>query len=245
MTNFSNENLKVKLNKTLPIITWLLIIIGIIATAIVWFTAKPIYTETSSVPAGFSIQGVAINQTSGYVDYNNLASNNIDFAYLRATSGTSFSDDSYQSSYDRAKEANLKVGTIQVFDSGDDAAAQAQYFINKIGDNIGQLPIAVYVTSDEVATHASKLRLASLIQTLSAHYNRDIIIYTVPSVQKKLKSTITKTKYWLIEDNTDNKSKSNQFIQYSEDHTIGKGLKAIKMPTSVFNGSAQEFKEIK
>jgi len=64
-------------------------------------------------------------------------------------------------------------------------------------------------------------------------------------VQQQLNQVIKKTKYWLIADNTDNRATANQFIQYSEDHTIGKGLKAVKMPTSVFNGTRQQFKEIK
>ena len=246
MTNNTETPKKVKTKKSLSLITWLIIIVGIIATIVIWIMAKPPITVVkNTAPSGFSVQGVAINQTSGYVDYNNLATNGIDFTYLRATSGVTFADDGYQASYDRAQGAHLKVGSIQVYDASVDAATQAQYFIDKVGNNIGQLPIAIYVTNDQIATKSSKERLAVLIQSLSTHYNRDIVIYTTPNVQQQLNQVIKKTKYWLIADNTDNRATANQFIQYSEDHTIGKGLKAVKMPTSVFNGTRQQFKEIK
>ena len=63
-----------------------------------WLFAKPVVLTAHTIPTGFSVQGVAVNQTSGYVDYSNLASNGIDYVYLRATTGTNFVDDSYESS---------------------------------------------------------------------------------------------------------------------------------------------------
>lgn len=245
MTNNSGTTTKIKTKKTLTSLTWLLIVGGFAATLAVWLFAKPVVLTANTTPTGFSVQGVAINQTSGYVDYHNLASNGIDYAYLRATTGTSFVDDGYQSSYSRARAEQLKVGSIQVYDAGADASTQAQYFIDNVGNRIGQLPIAVYVTDNQIDTQASIERLAALIQILNAHYNKSAIIYTTASVQKKLEATISETKYWLIANNTKNKATSNQFIQYSEDHTIGSGLKAIKMPTSVFNGTEKEFKELR
>lgn len=231
--------------KSLSFLTWLLISCGIIATCGVWFFAKPALSVVDTKPLGFAVQGVAINQTSGYVDYHNLASNGIDFTYLRATTGTSFTDDDYHSNYDRAIDAKLKVGSIQVYDSSTNADTQAQYFIDKVGDKIGQLPIAIYVTQDQVGTQDNKTRLAVLIKTLTSHYEKEVVIYTTQDVQKQLASTISQTKYWLISSHTNDKTRKNQFIQYSEDHTIGKGLKAIKMPTSVFNGTEKEFEAIK
>ena len=245
MTNNSVITQKNNTKKSLSFLTWLLIIGGMIATGGVWFFAKPVLPVADTTPPGFSVQGVAINQTSGYVDYHNLTSNGIDFTYLRATTGASFSDDDYQSNYDRASAAKLKVGSIQVYDSSTNADTQAQYFIDKVGDKIGQLPIAIYVTQDQVSAQDSKERLATLIQTLTAHYEKAVVIYTTPDVKKQLASTISQTKYWLISSHANDKKVTNQFIQYSEDHTIGTGLKAIKMPTSVFNGTEKEFEEIK
>jgi len=245
MTNNAGKTKQIRTKKTLTSITWILIVGGLIATLAVWLFAKPIVLTTNTIPTGFSVQGVAINQTSGYVDYRNLTSNGVDYVYLRATTGTSFVDDSYQSSYNRARSAQLKVGSIQVYDASVDASTQAQYFIDNVGNRVGQLPIAFYVTDNQIDTQASIDRLAKLIQILNTHYNKSTVIYTTPSVQSKLSSTISGTKYWLIDTHTTNKSNKNQFIQYSEDHTIGSGLKAIKMPTSVFNGTEKEFEDIK
>ena len=114
-----------------------------------------------------------------------------------------------------------------------------------MGKQVGQLPIAISVASRQVSTRSDKERLAELITILNDHYNKSAIIYTTPDVQKRLSTVISKTKYWLVEDNLKNTAKENQFIQYSEDHTIGTGLKAIKMPTSVFNGTRKQFEDIK
>lgn len=245
MTNNAAVKQKIKTNNLLLVTTWVILVVGFSATLAVWLLSKPVVIHTDATPAGFSVQGVAINQASGYVDYNNLATNGIDFTYLRATTGTSFSDDGYQSSYDHAKAAKLKVGSIQVFDSSVDATTQAQYFISHVGSRVGQLPIAVYVTDDQIDTQVSKTRLAGVVKALAAHYDKSVVVYTTPSVKDKLSKTLHQTNYWLIEDNTNDKASDNQFIQYSEDHTIGTGLKAIKMPTSVFNGTTQEFEAIK
>ncbi|SOC31546.1 Lyzozyme (1,4-beta-N-acetylmuramidase) [Leuconostoc gasicomitatum] len=245
MTNNAGKTKQIRTKKTLTSMTWVLIVGGLIATLAVWLFAKPIVLTTNTIPTGFSVQGVAINQASGYVDYSNLASNGVDYVYLRATTGTSFVDDSYQSSYNRARSAQLKVGSIQVYDASVDALTQAQYFIDNVGNRVGQLPIAFYVTDNQIDTQASIDRLAKLIQILNTHYNKSTVIYTTPSVKSKLSSIISEAKYWLIDTDTTNKSHVNQFIQYSEDHTIGSGLKAIKMPTSVFNGTEKEFEGIK
>ncbi|WP_294975103.1 GH25 family lysozyme [uncultured Leuconostoc sp.] len=245
MTNNAKKTKKIKIKKMLTAMTWLLMVGGLTATLAMWLFAKPVVLTAHTIPTGFSVQGVAVNQTSGYVDYSNLASNGIDYVYLRATTGTNFVDDSYESSYNRARSAQLKVGSIQVYDANVDASTQAQYFIDNVGNRVGQLPIAFYVTDNQIDTQASIDRLATLIQILKTHYNRSTVIYTTPSVKNKLKSTISDTKYWLIDTSTTNKSNANQFIQYSEDHTIGNGLKAIKMPTSVFNGTEKEFEDIK
>ena len=242
MTNDAAMTQKIKINRWLMTITWLLVIAGFSATVAVWLMAKPVAIKTEATPEGFAVQGVAINQTSGY---GNLAANGIDFAYLRATTGTSFFDDGYQSSYSRAETAKLKVGAIQVFDNSIDAAEQAKYFISNVANHVGELPIAIYVTNDQVATQASKSRLANVIRLLAAHYDKSVVIYTTPAVKKKLSTTIHQANYWLIEDNTSDRAADNQFIQYSEDHTIGTGLKAIKMPTSVFNGTRKQFEAIK
>ncbi|QEA59482.1 1,4-beta-N-acetylmuramidase [Leuconostoc koreense] len=234
-----------KTKKLLTFTSWLLILSGIVCSFTVWIFAKPVVTQTNTIPSGFSVLGVSINQTSNYVDFNNLASNGVDFVYMRTTSGSSIMDGGYESSFSRAKSANLKVGTIHVYDASVTAATQAQYYIDNVENNIGELPIAISVTADQISTATSKQRLASLIQILASHYNHDMLLYTTPNVQKKLSSTITKTKYWLIEDNTKNTDSKNLFIQYDEDQTIGSGLKAIKMPTTVFNGTQKQFEVYK
>jgi len=245
MDNSTKKSSSYKTKKSLTFTTWLLILVGIVGSFVIWVFAKPVIVNTDVTPTGFAVQGVAINQTSGYVDFQNLANNGIDFAYLRATSGNSFADDGYKSSYTRAKSAKLKVGAIQVYSSNTTAAVQAQYFIDNVGNQIGELPIAIQVPDDQISTATDAQRLASLIQTLYSHYTHDIVIYTTPAVQKQLSDTIKDTKYWLIEDNTDNKAAENQFIQYDEDRTIGSGLKAVKMPTSVFNGTKKQFEAYK
>ncbi|TYC47398.1 GH25 family lysozyme [Leuconostoc litchii] len=245
MENVFTNATQYKTKKLLTFISSLLIILGVVLSFTVWFFAKPVISKSIDIPDGFSVQGVSLNQTSSYIDFDNLANNNINFIYMRTTYGDSSMDSGYKSSLSRAKSAHLKVGTIHVYDASVTAAAQSQYYIDNVGNSIGELPIAISVTSDQISTATSKQRLASLVQTLISHYDHDVIIYTTPAIQKKLSSTIKNTKYWLIEDNTKDTSSKNLFIQYDEDHTIGTGLKAIKMPTTVFNGTQKQFEVYK
>ena len=156
-----------KTKKLLTFTSWLLILSGIVCSFTVWVFAKPVVIQTNTIPSGFSVQGVSINQTSNYVDFNNLVSNGVSFVYMRTTSGSSVMDGGYKSSFSRAKSAHLKVGTIHVYDASVTAATQAQYYIDNVGNNIGELPIAISVTADQISTATSKQRLASLVQILA------------------------------------------------------------------------------
>jgi len=59
--------------------------------------------------SNYPIQGVVINQDSGYLDFQQLAKHE-KFAYLQATSGATYTDDAYGDNFSRSQGADIAVG---------------------------------------------------------------------------------------------------------------------------------------
>jgi lysozyme len=224
--------------------------LAIVTTFTLWFFGAPDTNAQTAeqrrevIPEGFKIQGVSLSQNNGYVDFANLKDNSIDFAYFRATTGNTFMDKAYVESMERAKEDGLATGAIMVFDASVNGNTQAGYFIEEVGDNVGDLPIVVSVDASQMTVESDKDRLINVIQSLGWHYSRDVVIATTPEVQKSLNTRIKETAYWSIANNLDDQNKRNLFIQYNENHVIGNGMRQIVMPTSVYNGGRDEWREM-
>lgn len=230
--------------------TWAVVLLGVAATFTLWvFSATDSKAEVTqkqlaAVPTGFDVQGVSLSQNNGFIDFANLADNDIQFAYFRSTTGNDFLDDAYLENVKRAHEDGLQAGALLVFDNTVNGNTQAAYFINQVGDNIGQLPIMIAVGDDQISEDADKDILANLISSLSWHYGRDVMIAATPKIQKALSDRVKNTKYWLLANNLTDKNSRNAFIQYEENHIIGTGMRQIVMPTSVFNGTTAQWQKL-
>lgn len=126
---------------TLPAILTLLVLA--IAGLIVGFlnyqrqTTQPSNTNRSAI-------GVALNQNLALVDLHKLQANGISFIYLRSTQGRSYFDQDYLTYREQVLGTKLAFGSIIYFSNQSTPQQQLQYFLNKVGNNSGSLPILLY-----------------------------------------------------------------------------------------------------
>ena len=91
-------------------------------------------------PEKYPVRGVDVSSYQGEIDWNVLAGQNIDFAFIKATEGSSFVDIRFRENYENAAKTGIRTGAYHFFsfDSGGDT--QAENFIREVPAIDGMLP---------------------------------------------------------------------------------------------------------
>lgn len=91
-----------------------------------------------------SIRGVDISAYQGEVDFGRLAQQNIKFAYIKATEGSSYQDPYFSDNWKNAAEADVLSGAYHFFSFDSAGKTQADNYISTVGDELsGRLIPAV------------------------------------------------------------------------------------------------------
>lgn len=93
----------------------------------------------------YSIHGVDVSHYQGEIDWDVLADQNIRFAYIKATEGSSYVDERFADNYGMARLTGLKVGAYHFFSFDSPGITQAVNFIEVVEDFDGMLPPVVDV----------------------------------------------------------------------------------------------------
>lgn len=101
---------------------------------------------------GGQTMGVDISSYQEGVDFNELKNQGVEFAYIKATEGSSHIDSSFEEKWESAQEAGLLAGAYHYFSYGSSGASQAENFISVVGDLGGGLipAIDMELTVEEV-----------------------------------------------------------------------------------------------
>ena len=97
-------------------------------------------------PQTYPVLGVRLDQTDGVQDFDSLRSSKVSFVYLKATEGSSYFDDNFNTNFNQAAGSRLSIGIYHVFSFETTPQAQAAQFTRQVGQNIGDLPIGIYLS---------------------------------------------------------------------------------------------------
>lgn len=196
----------------------------------------------------YPVKGVTLNQANGFVDFQQLAHQGYQFAYLRATSGATYTDDQFQSNYDRAQGSNLEIGVYHVYSYTTSPKAQFKNFSQEASRRMGQLPVAVQVTTygDYDAKYlnqpAPQKRLLQFLTLLQQYKNQRVIIWCTPTVWRALsQSELNQYPAWLQTTSLSHENKQVAFIAYNDQATIKLNGQSQTVGASVFNGSQRQW----
>jgi GH25 family lysozyme M1 (1,4-beta-N-acetylmuramidase) len=81
-----------------------------------------------------SIKGIDISNNNSYIDFSSVATDGVQYVYLKATEGTTFKDSSMQPFYTKCKNNNLKVGAYHFLVGTSEPEDQARNFYSMIKD---------------------------------------------------------------------------------------------------------------
>lgn len=120
------------------------IIIILINVAVLFFTGKLWFNQPDKNE--YPIRGAVVDSHMGEIRWDVFSKQNISAAYIRATKGTSFKDESFDENWETSCECELLIGAYHVFSLNTDGKKQAEYFCNAMGKSVsGRLIPAVEV----------------------------------------------------------------------------------------------------
>lgn len=133
----------------------------------------------------YPVKGVDVSTYQGNIDWPVLAKNDLIFAFIKATEGSSYQDENFIYNWNEASKTNLIIGAYHFFSYETSGATQAQNYIKTVPIKKDAMPPVVdlefYGSYDvfnppDNATTLKELNV--LLNQLEAHYGKKPIIYT-------------------------------------------------------------------
>jgi len=159
------------------VIVTLGVVAVLLATGVVW--------PGRIFAAGYPVRGVDISSYQGDVDWAVLSAQDIDFAYIKATEGSSSVDSQFLHNWDGAVQTDLLIGAYHFVSFDSSGEAQAAHIIDTVPDG-ATLPIALdleyygdYFQHPPARAQVDGV-LVPLLEKLEEHYGAPPVIYATP-----------------------------------------------------------------
>jgi len=154
---------------------------GLAVAAVV---AAPLaYPHVELAPLWYPVVGIDVSNHQGVIDWDQLATSGVAFAYIKATEGSTFRDKSFARNWSEAKRVGIPRGAYHFFRLCRPVAEQAQNFIAAVPKEPGALPHVVdaedmgpCAATPTPSDHAALLD--DFLDQLERHYGRRPLIYT-------------------------------------------------------------------
>lgn len=136
----------------------------------------------------YPVRGVDVSAYQGEIDWNVLASQDIDFAFIKATEGSSYIDRCFAYNFEQAAKTELKISAYHFFSFDSAGATQAENYIRTVPKQEGTLPPVVDVefygdkAGNPPAAEEVQAQLEIFLTRLETHYGQRPIIYTTGKV---------------------------------------------------------------
>jgi len=147
-----------------------------IATFIVAFLFAPMVVQASVESAN----GIDISNYQTITNYQGLKDSGVDYAYVKATEGTGYTDAKLQTHYNGCKSANIKVGFYHFMSEWSDPTDQAEYAYNSVKNLSNDLYFVLDVETN--SRFFSKEQLSQKIIEFAIRFKQlsgqNIVIYS-------------------------------------------------------------------
>lgn len=167
--------------KRFILITCVVALVGIIVVASLVLSGAILLNNPSKEK--YPVRGVDVSAYQGEINWETLSKQNIEFAFIKATEGSSFVDRNFEYNYEEALKTDLRVGAYHFFSFDSGGQTQADNFIETVEKVENMLPPVVdfefYGDKENNPPEAEGVRaeLAVLLEQLEDYYGRKPIIY--------------------------------------------------------------------
>lgn len=132
----------------------------------------------------YPVRGIDVSHYQGDIDWQTLSEQgDISFAFIKATEGSIYADETFAYNYAEARKTGLRVGAYHFFSFESTGVSQADNFINTVVPYDNMLPpvIDLEFYGDFRYNHPEadivRGELDGMISALREHYGVDPIIY--------------------------------------------------------------------
>lgn len=123
-----------------PYVTGAVVVVLVGLGPWIWYVWLPGYRPSLDEQERF---GVDVSNHQGEIDWERVAGDDIEFAYIKATEGGDFVDDSFEANWDGADAAGLARGAYHFFTLCRPGDVQAANFLGTVPDDPDALPPAI------------------------------------------------------------------------------------------------------
>ena len=116
----------------------------VLAVALV-LTERGVLWPNRLVAAHYEVRGIDVSSYQGDIDWPTIAKQGVDFAYVKATEGSSFTDERFEANLRGAREAGLLVGAYHFFSFESRGRSQAEHIVATVPADGDLLPVAIDV----------------------------------------------------------------------------------------------------
>jgi beta-phosphoglucomutase-like phosphatase (HAD superfamily)/GH25 family lysozyme M1 (1,4-beta-N-acetylmuramidase) len=142
------------------------------------------YEERESVvcPSGSTLTGIDVSSWQGTIDWIQVASAGIVFAYVRATDGA-LADSRYAANTAGARAVGISTGAYHVFEPAQDSIDQAESFLSRAGPIlIGDLPPALDLErTGDLSGSVVAAKALQFLRHVEQETGRKPLLYTAPA----------------------------------------------------------------
>lgn len=132
--------------------------------------------------------GLDVSDYDPGTQWNVLAANGNQFAYIKATEGVTFTNDLFKTDWPAAKAAGLARGAYHFYHPSDDPVQQAQFYLQTVGTLAANdlPPMLDWETSDGVSNAQQIANAMTWLTLVESATGRTPIIYVDPSYWNSL-----------------------------------------------------------
>jgi lysozyme len=140
-------------------------------------------SELAVCAKGPVVKGVDVSHYDATIDWAKVHGAGIDFAFMKATEGTTFVDPTYATNFKDARANGVIAGAYHFFRPATDATAQADFFVQTAGiPAAGDLPLTIDLeVTDSVAGATVASSAITFLQRVEQKTGRKPIVYTSAS----------------------------------------------------------------
>ena len=200
---------------------------------------------------GFTVKGVDVSSYQGNIDWPLLASQDIDFAYIKATEGSSSQDRCFSQNWQEASQTGIRIGAYHFFSFESAGQTQAQNFIDTVDPVDNMLPPVIdveyygsFTSEDTIDVGEVRKELRTMVDILTEEYGMKPVIYVSENSYKTIvKGSFEDCGLWYRSVYSKVPSDVNWvFWQYSNRHRLkGYDGKEAYIDMNVFAGDKEEF----
>lgn len=136
-------------------------------------------------PEKYPLLGIDVSNHQGTIDWTQVRGARVEFAFIKATEGADFKDQSFARNVRKARENNIKIGAYHFFRFDKSGEEQARNFIDSYDFQIWDFPPVLdveeyrnFIRTKNISLETSEIK--QYLEILQTHYNVKPIIYTNP-----------------------------------------------------------------